>query len=87
MPKKEKELVEVLKNKNLSAEQRDLIERDLEELRKKRDQEYKAIWGIVLAYKIKMEEFIRQIRLKRQTHPRSTVSTKNLMNMMWTKNK
>lgn len=60
MPKKEKELLEILKNKELSVEQKDLIERDLEELRKKKEQEYRAIWGVVLAYKIKMEEFIRQ---------------------------
>lgn len=60
MPKKEKELIEILKNSKLTAEQKNLIEKDLEELRKKKDQEYRAVWGVVLAYKIKMEKYIRQ---------------------------
>ena len=60
MPKKEKELIEILKNSKLTAEQKTLIEKDLEELRKKKDQEYRAVWGVVLAYKIKMEKYIRQ---------------------------
>ena len=60
MPKKEKELLEALNNKSLTVDQKNIIERDLEELRKKRDQEYRAVWGIVLAYKIKMEKYIRE---------------------------
>ena len=60
MPKREKELLEVLKNGNLTIEQRNIVERDLENLRKKKEQEFRAVWGVVLAYKIKMEEFIRQ---------------------------
>ena len=43
MPKKEKELLTILKNEKLTLNERNLIEKDLDDLRKKKEKQYKEL--------------------------------------------